>query len=1285
HWLVWKAAWKVRQQEAQQLIDAAIYHNTVIVSNCLKSWILYVKNKRVKHAHADFATRVWHANLKLQSFNHWYQRWHVRKCVRQHHLTIETHSELFRKRWVFWRLKQYVADCKEARSLHDYSVNHHNTKLMRLGLDSFRLNVVHSHIKVMRLRLARQLHTAQLQRQAWNKWVSVLDEREEQKMAHQTAVALKHYSEKLMKLCFSSLVDYATWRQQRKQSYAVAAAHFYLRTMPAYLFHMKVFVQMEKNCRQIAANAIIFRRARVFSQVFHKWYSAANQKRDERMMERMALLHRESVIVQATFVVWRQKTQESLTMSLKMDEAARHYLLSICLKAWTAWQLYIHQQKTQASNAIKARCHHIQTQLHRTFVKWKQVVQEQNVQRVLFHTAERHHSVKVMRICVAEWKTLVLQKRRFTSLSEERRKIHLAKLSREVIRQWHETAVRLAADRRREMAASVHHNRSLLQRVIQEWHRFAAIKAYRRSETQHLLTEAVAQLQQVKVTLYWQKWQKAKTLSMQTNVHLQQAEKHHHMLLLKKSIQAWRVYANVCMKKRLRARQSKWFHDVRLTARFYLLWKDRLAEAVQEQEKTDLALWQWSLALQKKVLVAWQAYAEFRKHKRARMLAASSAYRTQLVHKACCQWLATADSLSHFRSRMAAQHQAKAVVDSFNLVHRIALHWKVWARAAAAARRKQSGEIGGARTHHGGFGIASAPVLNYAYPPLVSTQRLVNVPPSSQIPIVSQVYPKTFQKSVGKMGYQQSTSLHGPYVQPRPEHATKSPARPKAMNTISYTAQDLKQRPPPKRPAFLAESLKRAGLFADSLEESSRETNQPDTAVSERGSSPAMSDLNGLEYPETGRFQPQAHERKSLNAVHTKDQSLSADVISGSASSLGAGDGDGAVKPLHLHNSEDTDHSGARTGTGSSSASHSPHAFTPSTQRSQFSGNPLLYSSPVSSARETWRSGVGTRPMPPGQGKESERAAGEGGFSGRKPSTNLRLNYEEGNLPAALDGETGVLLRGNLDGDGLGDYQQSQREQQQQHDGSSSDNEQVQGNTGKDTFVLLKPEFFMKKPSGSSSQQLNLAERDSRPETLKKSVLKHTPRNFASQATDPTTGLPPMAEWKSFNTAESSSNPDHMRDGTGSIRRTPREHTLHGSPRRGMPQSILHNKVSDSDGDASPLNTARSRGTVTFANPKSPTPEEELTNIRDRLKHFHNQKQKLRSLRKQYRQLSDWLLEHQSSQQHEDDEDSQNATEELNMLRLEVADLQSIVDSQRPVCERLVMRAKTLAQEIVTA
>ena len=42
--------------------------------------------------------------------------------------------------------------------------------------------------------------------------------------------------------------------------YVKADTHYYLRTAPYCLFHMKVFVQMMKNCRQNDSKALEFHR-----------------------------------------------------------------------------------------------------------------------------------------------------------------------------------------------------------------------------------------------------------------------------------------------------------------------------------------------------------------------------------------------------------------------------------------------------------------------------------------------------------------------------------------------------------------------------------------------------------------------------------------------------------------------------------------------------------------------------------------------------------------------------------------------------------------------------------------------------------------------------------------------------------------------------------------------------------------------------------------------------------------------------------------------------------------
>lgn len=161
-------------------------------------------------------------------------------------------------------------------------------------------------------------------------------------------------------------------------------------------------------------------------------------------------------------------------------------------------------------------------------------------------------------------------------------------------------------------------------------------------------------------------------------------------------------------------------------------------------------------------MIEWRLYVEKRLHKKARLKEAASQWRQQLLRSACGQWLATADSLSHMRSVMAARHQASSAFESFHLVQRCALHWKVWARRRAAARdhqvRRDKGLI------------------------LTSTVRLDANP--SVFPVTHQTYPSTLPHvSIPRM----------PQAKPL---ATLSPARPRHTEPIGrYVSHFCNMRP----------------------------------------------------------------------------------------------------------------------------------------------------------------------------------------------------------------------------------------------------------------------------------------------------------------------------------------------------------------------------------------------------------------------------------------------------------------------------------------------------------
>ncbi|XP_012939858.1 protein SFI1 homolog [Aplysia californica] len=1248
HWLVWKAAFAEQQRRQQQYVDACVYHNSILVSRCLKAWLFYVRNRRAKKAHSEFAVRVYHSHLKLASFNHWHQRWHLLRSLQQHHMKMEALSTSFRLRWVIWRWRHFISLRNLKREREAMADQHYCSQLVRFGMDSFRLNVVHSNIKEMRIKLALHLRVGQLQRWAWQRWKKAQDIREEGKISAQTEIARERYRVNIMGKCFSALKNYAHWRQLRKLQHNQAEAHYYLRTMPRCLFHMHMFVELERKCRENAQKAQEFHRCSKLEWVFSTWVSRAKQERDARMMHRMAVLHRESVLLQSFFSRWRQQLTETLHEADKLTQAECHYVWSVGCRAWTAWRMLVQQRKTSEMNRLQAVKHHHLVMEKVFFQRWRQKLQLLRIEKQQTDKAVRHRNQKTYRACIKQWKSEVAAGRQFRKVATERFSHHQQRQLKSVFSAWRETARELGVVKRKKIAASVHHNRCLMLRVVQAWQRTAALQAYRGDQQQRLLQESIGQLQHLKLSLYWKRWLREKERASKEASSIKRADEFYQQKIACKVWTAWNDYSKLCLRKRLIGRQSQWFHDVRVTAKSFLVWRHRLQEQQEENNDSQLALWHWSLVLQRKVLVGWWSYVERRRHKKARLTEAASLWRQQLLRNACGQWLATADSLSHMRSVMAARHQASSAFESFHLVQRCAVHWKLWARRRAASR---------------GDKVKRDKTLT-----LTSTVRLEAIP--SIFPVTHQTYP----------GLPRTPAPRA--VQPKPL-ATVSPARPHQPDTFASLTEKPKSRLPPKRPSFLVDSLKRAGLFSELHD--GLEPEKAHSEISERLSTPSLSDLRVdshtyPEYPSSGRFVPHTRsgpttQRSRAEKGHSaldQDWSLSAEVLSGSTSTLGTAEN--GVKPLILSNS-DTEPSGAVTG---SSTSHSPHMFTPSTQRSQFSGNPLLYSSPVSeknTARETGRF-VGTSGRPEGNPPwDSHRSTGSIQTAGVHP------------VPGMLDLNTGssTLLMGNLEGLTLKTSEvaqqaasgTTQRRDQWLHQLSEQSSSPSQ--TQRENVVLLKPEDFMKKSGGDSmGQKTDALVGQPTAGTIegRRPNLKRTPRNFAVGESDQSWGLPPVGDFRAIS-EQLGAHRDSLKDGQGAIRHTPREMS---SPRRTAPQGILH-KVSDSDGDVSPLNTARSRGTVTFASPKSPSPEEEIINIRDRLRHFSQQKEKLRSLRRQYRQLSDWLAE-QSAEEMGGDEDSQSASQELDMLRSEVADLQGVVDSQRPICERLVLRAQTLAQEL---
>ncbi|KAI8789248.1 protein SFI1 [Biomphalaria glabrata] len=772
HWRLWKSAVEDRKNLQTKFDLATKHHNSIVVTECFRNWVLYLKHRRAKKASADFARQIYQYNLKKKSFKLMQLQWVQIRSMRQHHLKIEMLSLRFKCRWILWRWRQYGVLSKEKKSKEKLALTFYYIHLQRTCLQALRLNVVHSHIKVMRVQLASHLRNTQIQHKAWNNWKSALETREEIMIAPQTELATKHYNSKIISYSFFSLVKYAQWRKYRKEQYAKAEAHYYLHIVPKCLYHMHLFVVQEKKNRSNSIKSIAFQRYTLQQKMLHKWQQAEKLSRDERMMNRMALLHRENVIVQSFFTLWRQRLQQHLLEEKQLTEVKNYYVRSLVYKVLTRWWNLVKQKKKYKENIKKA----IQFDKAKTMCKslshWKKWLLRRKCKKQTMRKAETYWKLKVLKKCICALKDFVGHGKVFKSLAENKYQVHRRNILRKTFCEWRSVTVYLSAQKKKVHLICSVHKRNLVHKIFHEWHKYTSTHAYKKSQTLMLLSEAKIFLQRTKLQLHFKHWVQVTDLSKNINHRNQLAVDHYNKGNLRRAMNSWKEYSRLCLRKKLLVRQSVWFHDVRLTAKHFLTWKLRLAEKQEEMQQSQVALWHWSLVLQRKVLLAWVEYVEQIKHKRGRLAAAAVSWRENLLKQACSQWLVTADSLMQMRSTMAVQHQAKTIFDSFQVVHKCALHWKVWTkkRISRQGRKKEKCVSLTLNSHEEGH--PSCPpeiVMPFSLPASVTEKKLVQ----PQLTLLSPLKP--FQK-------------------------------------YDHSSMQGLRRPQPKRPEFLINSLKRAGL-----------------------------------------------------------------------------------------------------------------------------------------------------------------------------------------------------------------------------------------------------------------------------------------------------------------------------------------------------------------------------------------------------------------------------------------------------------------------------------------
>ncbi|CAG2201768.1 SFI1 [Mytilus edulis] len=595
-------------------------------------------------------------------------------------------------------------------------------------------------------------------------------------------------------------LDYVEWRKHRQAQYDKADAYYYVRAMPVFIHHIKAHVELQKRNRQYAEVAVQFRRENLSARFFYMWFNNFEQSREDRMNERMAILHYDSCIFKRHFCNWKNRYQQALEDSQKeCEQAIKHFNKVLCKKHLKALKQYIDDLNLGEINDAKATKHNYLHHISVVFKTWKQYVLYKRQQRVKKSKADMFYKRHVYQKVMNRLRNNLIQGRQFKQIAEEQSSKKCQQLLRWTLHRWRDNCEEQQEVRQTENIAICHYHRCLLTKVTTAWHRYSVIHAYKKSEMRQWVENTQKSLNHNKLQRYFSFWRSTRDESILKKLKTEQAAQHCNRVLLQNFIFQWKEFVQYSIKKKLLMKQSVWFNEVRLKSWSIATWKQEHAKTQETAQKSALAMWHWSLNLQKQALIAWYMYAQERKRKKNRINEALERRRNRLVRNGIMQWLSVANDLSGLRAKFAAQQHATNAFSLHQLVQKCALHWRHW----TARRKSQRVPASNFVTFH-----QVKPKIDFMLRPEPSVPEILKQPAKQIVPAPVLSAPPAVSKGALKERLVPTVS--------------ESPVRSRGLvpeglpgKHVEFKVdRNLPSRRKPRHPSFLAESLKRAGLFS---------------------------------------------------------------------------------------------------------------------------------------------------------------------------------------------------------------------------------------------------------------------------------------------------------------------------------------------------------------------------------------------------------------------------------------------------------------------------------------
>ena len=756
-WQSWTIYMKESRQMKAQEEAAESHYNTVILKKSLRAMQDYVEYRRIKKEENAYAGRVYQQIIKKKYLGYWISHFRFNQAIKQKQQQLEELGNRIRTRNMIIHWKFFVQLQHYKQEKKSIALEYDTQRLLRTYFAALKLHVVNSKIMRMKLVVAFQYDDKRLLKKYFRLWSVRMQEIEEDRLVDLTYMAREHYRLCLMKKMMEKLKNYTQWRKYRKDQYAAADAHYMMTVLPQCLCAMSEYVQVRKWKRRAIVLADNFRRTSLLRRYFHEWYDDYLQEREDRLNERMVILHYEEVLTRKCFNTWRNNIHELQLFQHKETEADEFYYKLLIRRALHQWIGYVADEKLSQANERKALRFWYFCNLKKVWKAWVLYTHKQVIKSRKLDIARHHYEMRILGHVMQIWKYHFSEQMVIMDIVQVKYDARCQETCRWAIYEWYTNAQIQKRERQQEQKALEFYQKHVIAKMLQKWYEYTVARLLKKQKQDEKIKEVTMVSNKIKLQAAWNRWKEALSEGVLNRLQEAKADNWYRAKVQKRAVAAWKEYTEICHHKSILNRQAMWLHNTRLSAKFFVKWRDYVTEEKVSRQKTNLALWHWSLCLQRKVLIAWLNYTEDRKRKEARIADALEQRRQRLLREGAAHWLTVASDLAQVRHRIAAQKGAESAYNIHKVVEKCALHWKSWTARKKLAKSEKS--TSGASVHMNRYVV------------------------KENVPVISARSPLT-----GSSRIQQ--------------------------NKIYNIGESSKQaRAKPRRPAFLIDSLKREGLY----------------------------------------------------------------------------------------------------------------------------------------------------------------------------------------------------------------------------------------------------------------------------------------------------------------------------------------------------------------------------------------------------------------------------------------------------------------------------------------